>query len=134
MVKKLSATEATDQDPLILLTDRFNKDPHQGLFLISYVLATSYSRSLLGKPNNPYIKLREKDRELVATRRFWGYSTPHKVGKEKEEMKKLLERDGYAFEDVTIAEYSPFWAFYFLRRNEIIVPLKKHQKQGPPQL
>ena len=113
------------QDPLILLSERFNKDPHQSLYLIAYTLAPSYSRSYLGKPNNPYIQLREQDKQLVATRKFYGYPTPNKVHKEETIFKKLLERDGYACEDVQVAEYSPNWVFYFLRHNELIVPLKK---------
>jgi len=124
-VKKVTAAEAIDQDPLILLSDRFNKDPHQGLFVIAYTLASSYTRSLLGKPNNPYIKLREKDREMVAVRSFWGYPTPRKIHKEEEVFKKLLDRDGYAYDNMYVAEYSPPWTFYFLRHNELVVPLKK---------
>jgi intergrase/recombinase len=124
-VKKLGATEASQQDPLILLSERFNKDPHQSLYLISYTLSSSYSRAYLGKPNNPYIQLREKDKELVAARKFWGYCTPGMVKKEEAALKKLLERDGYAYEDAYVAEYSPSWVFYFLRHNEIVVPIKK---------
>jgi hypothetical protein len=124
-VKKVSASEAADQDPLILLSDRFNKDPHQGLYVISYTLASGYSRSLLGKPNNPYIKLREKDREMVAVRHFNGYPTPRKIRKEEEIFKKILERDGYVYDNMYVAEYSPPWVFYWLRHNELVVPLKR---------
>lgn len=127
MAKKLDAKEAADQDPLILLTDRFNKDPTQGLYLISYVLGSAYSRSYLGKPNNPYIKLREKDRELVATRKFWGYPTPGKLKKEETELKRLLERDGFELTEPIVAEYSPPWVFYFLRQNELMVHVQRKQ-------
>lgn len=129
-VKKLGAKEAQEQDPLILLGDRFNNSPDQGLYLIGYCLGLQYSRSFLGKPNNPYVKLREKDRELVAVRHFWGYPTPNKVSKEETAFKKLLERDGYAYDNMYIAEYSPPWAFYFIRRNELVVPLKRQQQEG----
>lgn len=124
-VKKLSSEEAVDQDPLILLTDRFNKDPTQGLYLIAYTLGTMYTRSYLGKPNNPYIKLREKDRELVASRKFWGYPSPGKLKKEGDELKRLLERDGYEYNEPTVAEFSPTWAFYFLRQNELLIHVHK---------
>lgn len=124
--KKLNHEEAAVQDPLILLSERFNKDPLQSMYLISYYLSPSYTRSYLGKPNNPYIQLREHDKQMVAIRSFWGYPTPNKVHKEEAILKKLLERDGYAYEDVTVAEYSPPWVFYFLRKNELIVPLKKN--------
>ena len=123
--KRLIGEEAERQDPLILLSDRFNKDPSQGLYLISYTLASQYSRSFLGKPNNPYIKLREKDRELVAMRSFWGYPTPGKLKKEETEFKRLLERDGFEYGNPTVAEYSPPWLFYFMRHNVLYVPINK---------
>lgn len=128
-VKKLDQEEAMRQDPLILLSDRFSKDPSQGLYLIAYTLSPGYTSALLGKPNNPYVKLRERDRELVASRHFWGYPSPGKLLKEETELKRLLDRDGIEYKDAVVAEYSPSWTFYFFRHNEIQVPIVKKKPQ-----
>jgi hypothetical protein len=68
---KISITVISLQEDIFYtMPDRLSKEPVPDMYRVSYVLADKYARTTIGKPNNPYIKLREVHSEIVAARRF----------------------------------------------------------------
>lgn len=66
IIQKLSPYEAALETKFFnYLTDKMRPDPNWVFYRVSYVFDPSYSRQLVGKPNNPYAFLREYDRREV---------------------------------------------------------------------
>jgi hypothetical protein len=83
-----------------------------------------YTIDTLPKPNNESIQIREKPESIVAVRRFSGRWTSANIGVHEGQLLKDLADDGVkTVGPVVLARYNAPLTPWFMRRNEVIVPV-----------
>lgn len=89
-----------------------------------FVMESKYTLETLPSPNNERIQVREKPARVVAVRRFSGRWTERNMAKHERELLESLGKDGIEVSGaVELARYNGPFTPWFLRRNELIVPI-----------
>ena len=90
----------------------------------AFVMESKYTVDTLPAPNNEKIRIREKPRRVVAAMRFSGRWTEKNVNRHKQQFLAELAADGIEpLGNVELARYNSPFTPWFLRRNELIVPI-----------
>lgn len=93
-------------------------------YTVAFVMPKEYTLETLPKPNNPNVAFREVPARRFAVLKFGGYATERRVERKKAQLFKSLGRDGVkAAGTALVAQYDPPWTPFYMRRNEIQVPL-----------
>lgn len=97
----------------------------------AFVMEKDYSLDSLPTPNDERIRLREKPARIVAVRRFSGRWSDKNV--DQHEQRLLEDLQGLGIEAAgppELARYNSPFTPWFLRRNEIIVPVDQFVVNG----
>lgn len=90
-----------------------------------FVMEDKYSLETLPKPSNERIRIREKPPVVVAVRRFSGRWTDKNFEKNEKKLLDALARDSIDVAGkVMLARYNGPMTPWFMRRNELIVPVQ----------
>ena len=90
----------------------------------AFVMEKAYSLDSLPVPNDERIRLREKSERIVAVRRFSGRWSEKNINKHEQRLLDDLQTLGVEIAGPPeLARYNSPFAPWFLRRNEIIVPV-----------
>lgn len=90
----------------------------------AFVMESQYTMDTLPKPNNPNIRIREKPERIVAVRRFSGRWTEGRFASHEQALLQDLAEDGIkTMGAVERARYNGPMTPWFLRRNEVVVPV-----------
>ena len=90
----------------------------------AFVMEGKYTLATLPAPNDERIRLLERPARIVAARRFSGRWSESNVTKHQAALLRKLEEDGIRPRgDAELARYNSPFTPWFLRRNEIIVPI-----------
>lgn len=90
----------------------------------AFVMENKYTLETLPAPNNERIRIREKPGRVVAALRFSGRWSEENVSRHKRQLLQDLEADGMTtMGAVELARYNSPFTPWFLRRNELIVPI-----------
>jgi len=96
----------------------------------AFVMEDKYTLETLPAPNNERIRIREKSSRIVAARRFSGRWTEKNIARHEKELLQSLDTDGVETTGaVELARYNGPFTPWFMRRNELIVPVS-----WPPKL
>ena len=91
----------------------------------AFVMERKYTMETLPKPEDERVQLRRKEPRIVAVRQFSGRWTERNISRHREALLKELTELGI---EVTgspeLARYNSPFTPWFLRRNEIIVPVE----------
>ena len=91
----------------------------------AFVMENKYTLDTLPTPNNESIRIREKPSRIVAVRRFSGRWTEKNMAKHERELLESLDTDGIKTSGIVeLARYNGPFTPWFLRRNELIVPVE----------
>ena len=97
----------------------------QQKWTISFSLPAKYTLNNAPIPKSSAVRLREKEGELVITRRFSNFVSKEKVEDLGSGLLAWANEKGLVIEgSVRIARYDPMWTIPFLRRNEIHLSVK----------
>lgn len=92
---------------------------------IHFVMPAKYTLATLPVPNDPRVALREVPAQQVAARTFSGFVTDARVAAETEALRAWMAGRGLqAAGAAQLARYNPPWSVPFLRRNEILIPVR----------
>lgn len=92
---------------------------------ISFVMPFAYTLETLPKPNNPEVKIVPQEARKVAVLRFSWFREARRVAEKKQELLKLLARDGISPKgSVEYAGYNAPFIAPWLNRNEVMVEVK----------
>lgn len=96
------------------------------LHVIGFVMPGEFTRETLPSPRNDRVRLREHPGGDYAVMRFSGWASENQVRARKGRFAAALAKDGIAVEEAAplLAQYNPPWTLPFLRRNELLVPLR----------
>lgn len=90
----------------------------------AFVMEKKYTLDTLPAPNDERIRIREKPARVVAALRFSGRWTEKNVARHKRQLLADLETDRLApLGGMELARYNSPFTPWFLRRNELIVPI-----------
>lgn len=90
----------------------------------AFVMESKYTLATLPQPNDQRIRLLERPARTVAVRKFSGRWSESNVSKHQAQLLQDLEANGIRPQGaVELARYNSPFTPWFLRRNEIIVPI-----------
>ncbi len=90
----------------------------------AFVMESKYTLATLPAPSDERIRLLERPARTVAVRRFSGRWSESNVRKHETQLLRDLARNGIVLQgDLELARYNSPFTPWFLRRNEIIVPI-----------
>lgn len=90
----------------------------------SFVMERKYTLDSLPAPNDERIRVREKPVRIVAVRRFSGRWSRKNVVRHERDLLDALMADGVVvLGETELARYNSPFTPWFMRRNELIVPI-----------
>ena len=88
------------------------------------MMPANYTMETLPIPNDPLVKLRQVPARRMAAVRYSGFWSEKKYRKYKMELESWMRDNGLtAAGDPVWARYNPPFTPWFLRRNEILIPV-----------
>lgn len=97
-----------------------------GSRIVAFVMPSEYTLETLPKPNNPDVRLVEIPSKDYAVVRFSGTANADKAKEMKNRLLESLKRDQLeVVGEPMLAQYNPPWTPPFMRRNEVMVELKR---------
>ena len=94
-------------------------------FLVSFIMPSKYTSVTLPRPNNPEVRILEVPTSTMAVRTFSGWMNAEQAQREEDALRKLLVQDKRVILSAArVAQYNPPWTPPFLRRNEILIPIR----------
>jgi effector-binding domain-containing protein len=92
---------------------------------ITFVMPSSYSLKTLPEPLDPRIKLVEVPAALMAAVRYSGFWTRSRYEAQEKRLREFIQQKGLKITgDPIFARYNPPFMPWFLRRNEVLIPVK----------
>lgn len=90
-----------------------------------FVMPSKYTMATLPKPNDPRVQLREIPAHRMAAVRFSGLATQGNVKEQTDALLAWMKAEGLeASGTPQLARYDTPWTLPFLRRNEILIPIR----------
>jgi SOUL heme-binding protein len=96
----------------------------QGKWAVSFMMPASYTMETLPTPDDPNIKLRQVPAHRVAAVRYSGFWSEEKYLLNKEKLDAWIKKNRFAVVGEPVwARYNPPFTLWFMRRNEILIPV-----------
>jgi hypothetical protein len=94
-------------------------------WVIRFVMPRGFSVAALPKPDDPSIRLREEPATRFAVLRFSGLAGDAAIAAKTAELESMLKaRNLVPAGPPIVAQYNPPWTLWFMRRNEVMIPIK----------
>jgi hypothetical protein len=126
--QKVSMTAPVIQQPSekIAMTAPVTQQGGEGLWDVQFVMPSDYTMQTLPKPNNPDVILKEIVGKRFAVIRFSGLARANSLAAHTKELEAfILENNLQTVSEPTYAFFNPPWTLPFLRRNEVMIEIKK---------
>jgi hypothetical protein len=95
-------------------------------FLVAFTLPSSYTLSTAPKPLDPSIRIREVPAQLIACWRYSGRWTIANYRENETLLRERIKARGLVIRgDPVLARYNPPFTPWFLRRNEVWMPVAR---------
>jgi hypothetical protein len=121
------ASEAIEMTAPVVLT------PGEQGWSMSFVLPAKYTRETLPLPLDPRIVIRDVPAEMLAVARFTGVAGQDEVQAQQRLLRDWLDGHADAYEaeaGYRFAGYDPPFTLPLLRRNEVMIPVKRRPGPG----
>ena len=101
-------------------------------WLVSFVMPASYTRETLPEPDNPDVTLRQVPESRMAAVRYSGVWSERRYHRYRRRLEQWIASIGLTILDEAVwARYNPPFTPWFLRRNEILIPVdREDSRQG----
>jgi len=125
--KKVAMTAPVSQQPKgekIRMTAPVGQRRVQKKWAVSFMMPSSYTLKTLPEPENPNIILRQVPARRMAAVRYSGFWSEKRYLRYKSELESWIHERGLTIvSDPIWARYNPPFMPWFLRRNEILIPV-----------
>jgi hypothetical protein len=125
--RKIAMTAPVAQQPVgekIAMTAPVVQMQKGDEWVVRFTMPSGYTLATLPEPNNSNVKLRETPPTRYAVVRFSGLARPGDVASETAALSAWIARRKFeATGPATLAQYNPPWTLWFLRRNEVMIPI-----------
>ena len=117
----------------IAMTAPVTTEGEGGGFRMHFVMPSDYTLATLPKPKDDRVKLREIPARTMAVVKFSGFTGEGKVKEKTDELLAWMKAGGIEPAGAPqLARYDPPWTLPFLRRNEVMVPVKAGPGDASP--
>ena len=124
---KFDMTAPVSQEPRkqkIKMTAPVSLQPSQGQWAVSFMMPASYKLATLPEPEDPEIILRQVAARRMAAVTYSGFWSEKNYLRYKNELEVWIQKEGLTIlGDPIWARYNPPYTLWFLRRNEILIPV-----------
>jgi effector-binding domain-containing protein len=124
---KIAMTAPVSQEQTgekISMTAPVSQQRAQGKWAVSFMMPASYTMETLPTPDDPNIKLRQVPARRVSAVRYSGFWSEEKCLLNKEKLEKWIKDNHYTVTGEPVwARYNPPFTLWFMRRNEILIPI-----------
>jgi hypothetical protein len=126
--QKVAMTAPVIQQPSekIAMTAPVTQQGSDGLWVVRFVMPSSYTMQTLPKPNNSDVILKEVAGKRFAVIRFSGLANSNSLEAHTKELEAFIQaRNSQAISEPTYAFFNPPWTLPFLRRNEVMIEISR---------
>jgi hypothetical protein len=124
---KIAMTAPVSQEKTgekISMTAPVSQQGVQGKWAVSFMMPASYTMENLPTPDDPNIKLRQVPARRVAAVRYSGFWSEKKYLRYEQELESWITANNLkVIGEPVWARYNPPFTLWFLRRNEILIPI-----------
>ena len=124
---KVEMTAPVSQQPMgekIKMTAPVGQRRVQDKWAVSFMMPASYTLKTLPEPEDPNITLRQVPARRMASVRYSGFWSEKRYLRYKLELESWIQERGLTIVgDPIWARYNPPFTLWFLRRNEILIPI-----------
>jgi effector-binding domain-containing protein len=124
---KIAMTAPVSQEQTgekISMTAPVSQQSLKGMWAVSFMMPASYTMENLPIPDDQNIKVRQVPARRVAGVRYSGFWSEEKYLLHKEKLEKWVKDNGYTVTGEPVwARYNPPFTLWFMRRNEILIPV-----------
>ena len=118
----------------IAMTAPVEQQPAQDRWVVSFTMPASSALETLPEPADPQVTLRQVPARRMAALRYSGLWTESSYRRHKMELEAWVRKRGLRIAgDSVWARYNPPFAPWFLRRNEILIPVDGDGGHGAAQ-
>lgn len=117
------AQETTSEK--IAMTAPVTQIQDAGNWTVRFTMPSAYTLDTLPEPNDPKVRLRRLQPERFAVLRFSGLAGKSDVDAKSEELVAATRIHHLSvIGHVSLAQYNPPWTLWFMRRNEVMIPVE----------
>ena len=124
---KLSMTAPVSQVPRgekIAMTAPVGQQGVQGRWVVSFMMPASHTLETLPAPEDPQVSLRQVPARRLAAVRYSGFWSEKNYLRYRQELESWVHDEGLTIVGEPVwARYNPPFTLWFLRRNEILIPV-----------
>lgn len=95
-----------------------------GAWVIRFIMPKGSSLATLPRPNNPRVQLKTAPPARMAVVRFSGLARQGSIAAQTAALQGFVTAQQlHAIGPAALAQYDPPWTLWFLRRNEVMIPI-----------
>lgn len=125
--QKIAMTAPVDQQPAgekIAMTAPVTQIADADRWIVRFTMPHSYTLDTLPQPDDPQVQLKTLPAQRFAVLRFSGLAAKEDVDAKFAELVAATKaRQLRVVGPATLAQYSPPWTLWFMRRNEVMLPV-----------
>lgn len=117
----------------IKMTAPVEQHRSQDNWAVSFMMPAEYSLETLPEPDDPKITLRQVPACRMAAIRYSGFWSEKRYLRHKSELESWIKENSLTIVGIPVwARYNPPFTPWFMRRNEILIPVDKVTDQKQP--
>ena len=110
----------------IPMTAPVSQTPRQGAWVVRFTMPRGYSLATLPKPNDPNVQLAALPPSRVAVVRFSGWADQKDFDAKTALLRDFIDAHHLrAIGPPSLSQYNPPWTLWFMRRNEVMIPIER---------
>lgn len=115
----------------IAMTAPVTQSGSDGAWLVRFVMPAEYTLKTLPTPNDPRVRLLQIPPQRFAVVRFSGLASPAEVERQTTGLLAFMTRRKLnSAGPSSLARYDPPWTLWFMRRNEVWIPVSPGPAAG----
>jgi len=126
--EKIEMTAPVNQQPKsekIAMTAPVTQQPAGDQYIVSFIMPAKYTLETLPKPTDEAVTIKEIPRYKAAAIRYSGTWSQKRYQAKKTALEAWMDDNGLVAVDAPIwARYDPPFQLWFLRRNEVVIPIE----------
>lgn len=130
--ENISMTSPVTQEPAsekIAMTTPVGQQRTAGGWMVSFMMPASYTLETLPIPDNPDVRLRQIPARRMASVRYSGSWSAKRYLRYLQDLEAWIAKNGFRILGEPVwARYNPPFTPWFLRRNEILIPVDSGKK------
>ena len=124
---EVAMTAPVDRSEQIAMTAPVDRAQTEDRWTVTFTMPSKYTLETLPRPNDDRVKIREVPPTRYAVAKFSGRPKPAEVARRMAALMEAVAEEGYTPSGTppVYSQYNPPWTPSFLRRNEVMLELKR---------